>query len=174
MKKPISYLYREILLKVDEELTKYYSDEYEEDERVKEAIDIFRLGTKEVKLEDVENFDEDKCEELYKETNYETWIGEGDIVREVINKFRESGEEIVDKVQQDRYYCYQEVAKKITGSKDLYLGWTYYFGGGKHAQPDQVEWMEDCYLLKCREVEETRIVKVYLPLVDDNEKVEEQ
>ena len=166
MKKAISYLFREILLELNKYLNDYYSDEYEEDETAKEAIDEFRQQFIDAKIADVNEFDDEKIEELYDSTNLYSWIGDSDIVREVIHEFRESGEEIDDKVQQDRYYCYQDVARKITGSDELYLGWTYYFGGGKHAQPAEVEWMEDCYLLKCRKVEETRIVKVY-------EKVEE-
>lgn len=162
MKKAISYLYREILLKVNEELNSYDPEEYEdEEERAKEAIDEFRRQFQDAKIVDVNEFDEKLCYQLYKETRYETWIGDMDIVREVINEFRESGEEIDNKVQQGRYYCYQDVAKKITGSNDLYLAWTYYFGGGKHAQPETVEWMEDCYLLRCKEVKETRVVKVF-------------
>lgn len=161
MKKPISYLYREILLKVNEELTKYYSDEYEEDEKAREAIDTFKLEFSEANLEDAEKFDEVKCQKLYEETTYETWIGDRDIVREIVNEFRENGEEIDSKVEQGRYYCFQEVAKLITGLDDLYLGWTYYFGGGKHSQPEQVEWMADCYLLKCKEIKEIKIVKIY-------------
>lgn len=167
MKKAISYLYREILLKVNEELNSYDPEEYkDEEERVKEALDEFKQQFQDAKIADVDEFDEELCYQLYKSTRYYSWIGDMDIVREVINEFRESGEEIDDKVEQDRYYCYQDVSRKITGLDDLYLGWTYYFGGGKYGEPEEVEWMEDCYLLKCKEVEETRIVKVY-------EKVEE-
>lgn len=164
MKKALSYLYREILLELNQELDSLYNSEYDDDEKYKEPIEVFRVKYNSLNLEDVNNFDEDKVIEFYEEVEYEKWE---DYIRDIVSDFRESGEEIDNKVEQDRYYCYQDVAKKITGSEDLYLGWTYYFGGGKHAQPDQVEWMEDCYLLTCREVEETRIIKIY-------EKVEEE
>jgi|SRR4028118_11929 hypothetical protein len=166
MKKAISYLYREILLEVKEELDRLYRSTYEEDQEYKYSIEQFRLKYDAFNLEDVDNFDEDKLQEFYEELNYGEWE---EIVRDVIYGFRYSGENADDKVYEDRYYCYREVCKKITGSDDfskrgsseLYLGWTYYFGGGKHSQPEEVEWMEDCYLLKVREVEETRVVKVY-------------
>lgn len=89
-----------------------------------------------------------------------------DIVRDVVSNFRDSGTNIYDKVDEDRYFCYQQLGNKITGLDDLYLGWTYAFGGGKYGEPESVEWMEDCYLLKCKEVEEKRIIKVYEKVED--------
>lgn len=159
MKKAISYLYREILLKVNEELTKYYSDEYEEDEKAREAIDTFRLEFLEANLEDVEKFDEDKCNELYKSTIYYSWIGDIDIVREVVNELRYGEFNLSDEVDEDRYYSNREVGSSITGLEDTYLAWTYYFGGGKWGEPEAVEWMDDCYLVV--EKEEVKLVKVY-------------
>lgn len=163
MKKALSYLYREILLKVNEELDRLYDSPYDEDLESKASIELFRLRYKVLNLEDVDNFKDDKVEEFYDEVKYEEFE---DYVRDVVSEFRDSGENINDKVYEDRYYCYRDVAIPITGRDDLYLAWTYYFGGGKHAQPWDVEWMEDCYLLRCREVEETRIVKVYEKVED--------
>lgn len=163
MKKAISYLYREILLKVKEELDRLYHSTYEEDQEYKEPVEQFREKYKTLNVEKVYDFDEKELEEFYEEIKYGEWE---DYVRDVVSGFRYSGENIDDKVYEDRYYCYRDVATKITGLDDLYLGWTYYFGGGKHAQPQEVEWMEDCYLLTCREVEETRIVKVYEKVED--------
>lgn len=120
MKKALSYLYREILLKVDEELTKYYSDEYEEDENAKEAIDTFRLGLIEANLEDVNNFDEDKCEKLYDETNYESWIGERDIIRELVSELRYGKFKLDEKIEEDRHFSSREVGSKITGLEDIF------------------------------------------------------
>ena len=54
-----------------------------------------------------------------------------------------------------RNYESKSVAIKIAGK---YVGWTYWFGGGKHASPEEVDWMEDVYFLDC--VEEEKVVTV--------------
>jgi len=79
----------------------------------------------------------------------------------MISEFRDSGEPINEKIEEDRYYCYREVAKRITGLCKVFLAWTYYFGGGKYGEPWGVEWMDDCYLVRVKEVEEVRVVKIY-------------
>jgi hypothetical protein len=40
-----------------------------------------------------------------------------------------------------------------------YVGWTYWYGGGKHGEPESVPWMEHAYEVEMRE--ETRVVKVF-------------
>lgn len=161
MKKAISYLYREILLKVNEELDRLYDSEYEEDQEYKEPIEKFRVKYQALNLEDLYNFDEDKCYEFYEEIKYEEWE---EIVRDMTSEFRCSGSPIDDKVYEGRYYCSREVVKRITGLCRVFLAWTYYFGGSEYSEPSEVEWMKDCYLVK--DNYEIRTVRVY-------EKVEE-
>lgn len=52
-----------------------------------------------------------------------------------------------------RNYESKSVAAKM--SDGSWVGWTYYFGGGKHGQPEEMEWMEDAY-----EVEMTEVMEV--------------
>ena len=40
-----------------------------------------------------------------------------------------------------------------------WVGFTYWYGGGKHGEPGAVEWMEGAYFLDVRE--ETRVVSVF-------------
>jgi len=42
---------------------------------------------------------------------------------------------------------------------DQWVGWTFYYGGGKHSSPEDVEWIDDAYYLDARE--ETRVVMVF-------------
>lgn len=156
MKKAISYLYREILLKVNETIDKYYSDrdaiEYDD-------VQVFKESIKDINLFDVENFDEDKCKKLFDDKRYESWIEREEILYGAIEEVRRSGTPTNNIVVEGRYYCSREVVKRITGLCRVFLAWTYYFGGGKYGEPDEVEWMDDCYLVK--EKEEIRIIKVY-------------
>lgn len=48
------------------------------------------------------------------------------------------------------------VAQMLDGS---WVGWTYWFGGGKHGEPGSMPWMETAYSVIMRE--ETRVVKVF-------------
>jgi hypothetical protein len=40
------------------------------------------------------------------------------------------------------------------------VGWTYWYGGGKHGEPEAIDWMEDAYGLVV-EKEEMVVVKTY-------------
>jgi hypothetical protein len=55
-----------------------------------------------------------------------------------------------------RHYSAKEVA---TETSDGWVGWTYWSGGGKHGEPEAIEWIMDAYDLDCKE--ETRVVKVF-------------
>jgi hypothetical protein len=32
-----------------------------------------------------------------------------------------------------------------------WVGWTYWYGGGKHGEPSAMPWIEDAYNLDCKE-----------------------
>lgn len=55
-----------------------------------------------------------------------------------------------------RHYESKSVAMQcVDGS---WVGWTYWYGGGKHGEPEAIDWMEDAYYLDC--VEEQKMVTV--------------
>jgi hypothetical protein len=39
-----------------------------------------------------------------------------------------------------------------------WVGWTYWYGGGKHANPEELEWIKDAYYLNCEEIVTTKNV----------------
>lgn len=45
-----------------------------------------------------------------------------------------------------------------------WVGWTYYYGGGKHASPEYVEWISDAYDLACVEEEKMIIIQTFTKL----------
>ena len=56
----------------------------------------------------------------------------------------------------DRNYEAKEVAAKM--SDGSWLGWTYWYGGGKYGNPEEIEWISEAYNLDC--VEEQKVVTV--------------
>jgi hypothetical protein len=55
-----------------------------------------------------------------------------------------------------RHYESKAVAAQaIDGS---WVGWTYWYGGGKHGEPEAIDWIEYAYDLSC--VEEEKLVTV--------------
>lgn len=55
-----------------------------------------------------------------------------------------------------RHYESKSVASKMPDG--TWVGWTYWFGGGKHGDPESIEWIEDAYDIDC--VEEERLVTI--------------
>jgi len=51
-----------------------------------------------------------------------------------------------------RHYECEQVAKKLNDG--TYVSWTYWSGGGKHGEPDAVEWMDDAFEADCEEKQE--------------------
>jgi len=58
-----------------------------------------------------------------------------------------------------RYYESKSVATKM--SDGSWVGWTYWYGGGKHGQPEAVEWVDDAYYLDCKEEEKVVTVRTF-------------
>jgi hypothetical protein len=42
-----------------------------------------------------------------------------------------------------------------------WVGFVYYFGGGKHGNPEEIEWMEDAFFLDCEEEEKVVVVRTF-------------
>jgi hypothetical protein len=44
---------------------------------------------------------------------------------------------------------------------DKYVGWTHYYGGGKHSNPEAIEWIDKAYFLDCKEEEKVVIIQTF-------------
>lgn len=49
-----------------------------------------------------------------------------------------------------RHYESKAVAAQMADAS--WVGWTYWYGGGKHGEPEAMDWMEDAYDVTCEEV----------------------
>lgn len=68
------------------------------------------------------------------------------------NEFREGEFETEIPCASSRHYESKSVATKIGNE---YVGWTYWYGGGKFGEPEAIDWMEDSYFLDCKEEQVT-------------------
>lgn len=50
-----------------------------------------------------------------------------------------------------RHYESKAVAAQLPDG--TWVGWTYWYGGGKHGEPEAVDWIDDAYDLNCTEEE---------------------
>ncbi len=92
----------------------------------------------------------DNIDELYEE------LVEQDGHWDAKNEVRRGETETNLQCESSRHYESKAVAMKMPDNS--WVGWTYWYGGGKHGEPEAVDWMEDAYDVKC--VEEQKIVTV--------------
>lgn len=72
------------------------------------------------------------------------------------NSMRESGEDSnLNCSEYSRHYESEQVAYQVMSGE--WISWTYWFGGGKHSDPDSIDWITDAYLLDVVETEQTII-----------------
>lgn len=76
---------------------------------------------------------------------------------DALEEVRCSGEETGLPADGSRNYEVTAVAKNLPDG--TWVGWSYYYGGGKHSNPGAIPWMEDAYTVTAHE--ETRVVRVF-------------
>ncbi len=112
-------------------------------------LDILKdLEEKRKEYEDIPNFDIPESEEEIENLFY---CGEiSDWTRKALSEFRDSYDEET-KIEYDwsRHYESKSVAKKLSNGK--WVGYTYWFGGGRHGEPDAIDWIDEAYFLNCEE-----------------------
>ena len=75
------------------------------------------------------------------------------------SEFRCSGEETEIECDWSRHYESKSVATNLRDG--TWIGWTYWYGGGKHGNPEEIDWMEDAYFLDVEEKEELVITRTF-------------
>jgi hypothetical protein len=63
------------------------------------------------------------------------------------------------KCEYSRHYESKSVAAKAPDGS--WIGWPYWYGGGKHGEPSAMDWMDDAYDLDCKEEEKMVIVQTF-------------
>ena len=100
-----------------------------------------------------ENPTGDQVVELYGELveNDEHW--------EAMSDVREGEAETDIEATFSRHYESKSVAAKTPEGR--WVGWTYWYGGGKHGAPEEIEWLENAYFLDCKEEQKTVTVRTF-------------
>lgn len=81
-----------------------------------------------------------------------------DDIRDQTNDFRCSGEKSGIKCKEySRHYECEEVARVLDNG--IAVGWTYWHGGGKHGEPEAIDWIDSAYFVDVKQ--ETKIVNTF-------------
>ena len=100
--------------------------------------------------------------EVTSENVDQRWDGYGNpsSICEAANAIRNRFDEETDiPCQWSRQYESKSVAAKMPDGS--WVGWTYWYGGGKHGEPEAIDWMDDAYDLACTEEEKVVIVRTF-------------
>jgi hypothetical protein len=88
---------------------------------------------------------------------YNGVFSDTEIIDEV-SEFRDSGQSTnLTCKGYSRHYESEQVARKLDDG--TYVSWIYWSGGGKHGEPEAVDWMDGAFEVNC--VEEQKMVTVY-------------
>lgn len=94
----------------------------------------------------------DNPEEYFTGTDYPR-----DIIYEYTYEYRHTGEECnLYSNKSSRHYDDTFVVKQIN---DVWVGWTYWTGGGKHGEPESIDWISDAEFVKVQSEEVVTVVK---------------
>ncbi len=102
---------------------------------------------------DILSLTEEEIGDLYQE------LDEDGLMQDPASEFR-CGEVTTDiPCDWSRHYESKSVAAKMFDGS--WVGWTYYYGGGKHGGPEAIDWMSDAYDLDCKEEEKLVVVRTF-------------
>lgn len=85
-------------------------------------------------------------------------------VQDATSEVRCGGEETGLSCRISRHYESKAVAAKMPNGK--WVGWTYWYGGGKHGEPEAIDWMEEAYFLNVTEEEKVVVVRTFEKVED--------
>lgn len=68
---------------------------------------------------------------------------------------------------QSRHYESQSVAHQLPDKS--WVGWTYWYGGGKYGEPEAMSWINEAYDLDCTETEKVVVVQEFTKKINHNE-----
>lgn len=86
--------------------------------------------------------------------------GDGcDAIIDAESDFRLSGYQTDLPCEYSRHYESDSMATKLTDGS--WVGWTRWYGGGKHGDPGAIDWMEDAYFLDVTEEEKMVTVRTW-------------
>lgn len=95
-------------------------------------------------IEDVYYEYEEECEDTFQDYKYE--LRDGEVETDI-------------PCEHSRHYEAKSVAAQAPDG--TWVGWTYWYGGGKHAEPEAIDWINKAYDLDCQEEEKLVVVQTF-------------
>lgn len=89
----------------------------------------------------------------------EAWEKYEDDLQDDISEFREGEYRTELSCESSRHYESESVARQL--SDGSWVGWTYWYGGGKHGCPEEIDWLGDAYDLDVTEEEKLVVVRTF-------------
>jgi len=124
------------------------------EQKLKHLILIRHAGFGYNDFELPEEIDAGNIDEIYNETD-----GDDYELQDARNEIRSSGTETGLECEYSRHYESEAVAVKyVDGS---WVGFTYWYGGGKHGEPEAVDWIEYAYDVACQEEQKLVTVQTF-------------
>lgn len=87
------------------------------------------------------------------------WDENYDEVQDCKYEFREGEVETNIPCESSRHYESNSVAAQCPDG--TWVGWTYWYGGGKHGEPEAIDWIEHAYNLECVEEEKLVVARTF-------------
>jgi hypothetical protein len=81
------------------------------------------------------------------------------ITQDYLQDFRYGEEKTNIPCDFSRHYESDSVAAQMFDGS--WVGWTYWHGGGKHGEPEAIDWIEYAYDLECKEEEKLVVVRTF-------------
>jgi len=105
------------------------------------------------------------------EINYEDFEDEDDKhydeIYDALSDFRGGEVETDIPCEWSRHYETKSVAAKMYDG--TWVGWTYWYGGGKHGEPESIDWMPSAYFLDVKEEEKMMVIRTFTKKENNNE-----
>lgn len=99
-------------------------------------------------------FNEEELDDLWDRT----CDSNDDDMYDEMYQFRSDGEETNLPAPSSRHYEADQVACQTPFG---WVSWTYWYGGGKHGNPEEIDWIEDAFYVDCFEEEKLVVVREF-------------
>jgi len=98
---------------------------------------------------------------------YDEFLETIDAYQDFEYEFRECG--IDTDVEAPRSRHYESKSKAYQLPCGQWVGWTYWYGGGKHGEPESIEWMAYAYLLDVSEEQKVVTVRTFKVITQEEQ-----
>lgn len=115
--------------------------------------EIILLAAKDKNIEIIGEVSGEEVEQLYQQ------LVDLDLHWDYKNEIRQGQVETDLDCDYSRHYESKSVAMQVKDGS--WIGWTYWYGGGKFGEPEAIDFMANAYELDCKEEERVVVVRTF-------------